>query len=438
MRTRQAGLYLLAKNHALAAAGIPALPGAGHEATLAGWGPALAGAVFFALSLGLGWGTLFGLWGLCWSSARGLLRRLGPWIALAVPGWAGVRGDGALAGALAACALGAVGIAAAGSRRPSSLLRRGLLVGLVGLGLVPWARAPEGPFTRLRDRYLLTHPPGIALDTLYYRWTLYPAEALKPLAAKSQPTAAPAPALPPTRYERFCDEASRLGVVCLPRPGAGADLTVALRGETIRLAAAGGATGWPDGDLPGQREAWAELSRQTDPARPLRRATAAALFLGVPLALCWALATWADRLSRALPGPKARRAGAAACAALVAGLLALTAVPNPDLTATRRRWAEAEQERLALAGKLLLSPNAALRFHAARLARQLGPAAAPLLLDGLTDPVINVRYAAAESLGAVGAPQVRDVLLRVLESPEEWYVKERAYGALRRLGWRPR
>jgi HEAT repeat protein len=83
------------------------------------------------------------------------------------------------------------------------------------------------------------------------------------------------------------------------------------------------------------------------------------------------------------------------------------------------------------------SGRPAERFYAARAAGELGPAAVPVLLEALADPVINVRYAAAQSLGKIGGEASRSALLAVLRSRESWYVKERAYSALWRTGWRP-
>jgi HEAT repeat protein len=121
--------------------------------------------------------------------------------------------------------------------------------------------------------------------------------------------------------------------------------------------------------------------------------------------------------------------GALLLAALLAaglGLLGAVGKPPPKPPGT----AEALRQGLD-------SADPVRRFYAVRGTRAAGPAAAPFLLRALEDPVINVRYGAAEALGAVPAPVVADRLLAVLASREEWYVKERAYASLWRLGWRP-
>ncbi|MHB8766148.1 MAG: hypothetical protein ACYDA8_17665, partial [Deferrisomatales bacterium] len=84
-RTREAALHLLAKNEALALGNLPALPGAGFLGELSSWAPAAAGAGFYGLSLGLGAGTLLGLWAAGTRRLPGRAGRFAPWAALAAP-----------------------------------------------------------------------------------------------------------------------------------------------------------------------------------------------------------------------------------------------------------------------------------------------------------------------------------------------------------------
>ncbi len=426
-RTREAALHLLAKNRALADAGLVALPGNGHWEVMASWAPAWAGALFFGLSLGLGAATLLGVWARVTSLLPGRLGRVLPWAAAAVPAAALAGGDLALCVMLGAVALGA---AATQSRRGALIARAGLVrraaaLALVLLGLVPWATAPEGPFTRLRDRWLLPTGVGLLLDGFYYRWTLYPAESLKPLRALTQPTAAVAEDVPAAEREGFCRQAASLGILCVPDPQA-ADVLVRTSQAGVSLERGGHLVAWAE-DLPGRRAAWQNLSDATDRGWALRRATAAALFFGCPLALCWLLASLAHgsgaRIRHRLWEPAAAIVSAAALsAALAAGALA-----GSSPTAPVGRAVEAA----------LASEDPATRFYAVRATPPLGANAVPLLVEALCDPVVNVRYAAAEALGRVEGTELgRRALREVLEGAEEWYVKERAYAALWRTGWR--
>jgi hypothetical protein len=201
-------------------------------------------------------------------------------------------------------------------------MRRVPLLALCAVGLVPWALAPEGPFTRLRDQVLFETPAGLAVDQFYYRWTLYPAEALKPLAAKTQPLAAVSPELAPGRRSRWCAEARRLGVLCVDGAGTdpGVDLTVAPEGKTLVLAAGATRLPWPR-DAAGQGETWRQFSAARDTHRALRRATGIALFVGCPLGLCWLLTSATLGVASRFPPGLRRRLAAGVLAAAFAGIL---------------------------------------------------------------------------------------------------------------------
>lgn len=434
LRTREASLHLLAKNRALAEAGFLALPGVGHWETLTSWLPGAAGALFFGLSLGLGAGTLFGVWARSTRGLPGVPGRIAPWAALAVPVWALGAGDPALAAALAAAALGAVWSQTSG-RAPevrAGMLRALVLAPLLA-ALLPWAMAAEGPFTRLRDRFLLTSPLGVVVNTSYYRWTLYPAEVLKPPAALSQPTAAVSGEVSSEDRDRFCRQALRWGLLCVDsREGADAELLLANR--SLELVRGEGRVHWP-GDRNAQGAAWRALSAASDRSGPLRRATYWALFLGCPLALCWGFSSLALSAGSLVRG-RWRVLACLGTASLLAASLGAAGLPDHRLEGVRSRLA-AEPPDPREVHAALASDSAVVRFYGARAA---GPARleADLLADALSDPLINVRYAAAEALGAGGGPQARELLLEVLRNPEEWYVKERAYASLWGLGWRGR
>lgn len=438
LRTRDAALHLLLKNRALEAAGFVPLPGAGHGEVLGSWMPGAAGALFFGLSLGLGAGTLLGLWV---RVTRALPSRAGglvPWAALAVPLWAAAAGDLLLAAALAAVAAGALATQLPGRVAPARQgALRALVLVSVALGFFPWATAPEGPFTHLRDRHLLDTAAGRAVNEFYYRWTLYPAEVLKPLAARSQPTvAAPVP-LAAGELERFCRDALGWGVLCVDDPR-GADVHLTSSGPGLELARGDAGVAWPRNPS-AQADAWKALSSRADRARALRQATYWALFLGCPLALAWGFSSLALAAGALLGKGHRGTLASLAVAGLLAASLGAAGRPDPSLSQMRVRLGgpgtgapEADVIRAALA-----SPSAVERFYGARAAGRARVEAHDLV-EALSDPVVNVRYAAAEALGRTGGDRSREALLELLRSPEEWYVKERAYAALWRLGWRGR
>ncbi len=464
LRTREEALHLLAKDRALEAVGVFPLPGNGHWETLASWAPAGAGSLFFGLSLGLGLATLVAFWcracgtlasrGLATGVAgapnaetrRGLLHHIrrqggrwlgkfGPWAALAIPAWAAARGDATLATGLAVLVIGVVWSQAGGFAPPSRaiVLRVGLLLWFLP-ALILWARAPEGPFTRPRDQWLLPTPVGSLINEFYYRWTLYPAEALKPLIAKSQPTAWVTDEVPPNPKESFCTQARELGLLCVDAVAAAdciaseADGTMVLMRGSVRKT-------WPKN--PGaQRDAWKAFSQETDRAVALRKATAMSLFFGCPLALCWALSSLAVAAGD-LFGRGWRRALAAHVAAVfLAGSLFSAGLPDPARMTLRETLERSPVNREEIL-RYTASANPVERFYAIRAAGRASGNEA-LLMQALSDPVINIRYAAAEALGRTGGSQAQEALQEILISPEAWYVKERAYAGLWRLGWRPK
>ncbi|MBI5444209.1 MAG: HEAT repeat domain-containing protein [Deltaproteobacteria bacterium] len=435
LRTRAATLHLLQKNHALLAAGVPPLPGAGHWAEMASPAPTAAGAVFFGLSLGLGAGALLALWVVVARRLGGPRAFAASWTVLFPSLWAAFQNDAGLAAALAAIGAGAALLQAqAPQPSPRSHPLAVACAVVTALGLVPWALAPEGGFTRFRDRVLFRSELGLALDRLYYRWTLYPAEALKPLAGRSQPTVAPSPQLPPDAAAAFCREARPAGLLCVAAGSPGGDATAVpgASGAPV-LAAPGARIPWPR-DASTRPEAWQLLSRASDRAVALRSATGLALLAGCPAALLWLAGVAASRLRAVAPSGRRGIAASVAAAALVAGGLAALARSDPGL-ARARSLADAPRPSRTEVEGFLRSPDPAARYYAARAAAALGPAAERALLSALGDPVVNVRYAAAQSLGAAGTGRARQALLRLVEGPDEWYVKERAYAALERLGW---
>lgn len=435
-RTREAALHLLNKNKAIQAAGLPALPGVGHLEMLASRFPDLAGALFYGLSFGLGWGTLLALW------ASGVGRLPGPWRRLTwtvtvLPLWAAWAGDAGLALTLLAMCLAVI------VRRPGSALGAEpravgnlVLVAVVATGLIPWAVAPEGAFTRFRDRLLLRRGVGLALDEFYYRWTLFPAEALKPVAAKSQPVAFFLPTIEGGETPEFCAQALSLRILCIPQAASGADFQVVPYQDGVLLQKDGVEISWPR-ERESRSDRWMEFSRMTDEARPLRKLTAVALFVGVPTALCCGLAALSSAFGARIPAQRWRLPGSTACAALIAGALWAGSVPDPHHRKTLEELRAPSQPSWERVASYLASERPIDRFYAAFAAGRFGQRAIPLLLEALSDPVINVRYAAAQSLGAVGGARARAALLEVLANPEAWYVKEKAYAALWRMGWRP-
>jgi len=430
---------------------------------MASWAPAAAGTLFYGLSLGVGLATLVALWArACGATAEAAdtlasrlernratalrtsvrllraaspwFRRLAPWAALALPAWELAGGDAVLAGTLALLTVGALWLQGFGAVSPTRALalRASLLVWFLA-ALVPWATAPEGPFTRLRDQWLLPTPVGSLVNDFYYRWTLYPAEALKPLAARSQPTVQVTPEVPRPLRDAFCAQAREIGPLCVDTPEA-ADLAAVPEGEGPALALGAARIPWPRARA-SQRGAWRDFSEATDSRSALRHATRTALFFGCPLALCWAFSSLAASAGGLFGLGRRGLLAAHVVAALLAASLFSAGLAEPSLEAERAALTDPSPDPAAIR-RYAASDDPVARFYAVRAAGRAGREQQDLLVDALSDPVINVRYAAAEALGLTGGDRAVEALREVLGSPEAWYVKERAYSGLWRLGWR--
>jgi len=438
LKTGEVALMLLEKNKALAAADIISLPGPSHWETIASWKPAGAGAVFFGLSLGLGFGTLMGLWVKCSSFASGKTGKIVQWAPANLAVWALLMGDAALAAMFVAMLCGIVALHSIRVQK-QNLSRNVLLplacLAIISVGIWPWATAGEGPFTRMRDKLFLGSSLGLGVNSFYYKWTFYPAEVLKPLATRSQPVVSVEPDVPPEFVDDFCETIDKFNGICLPGPVVGADLSFAVSENGVREIRAAGISGpWPS-DPKNQKEAWNELSSKTYSFKATRSATAWALVGGCPLALIATLAgivMWLGEKS----GP-GKTAMALAFSVLIALGLGFSGWSNNGRSKVLDTFNNSTLPSIDEVGQIFENGDNVARFYTTREMRRYGVRAIPLLTRALADPVINIRYAACESLGEINSSRSKRALKKILEGNSDWYVKDRAYFALRRLGWRP-
>ena len=359
--------------------------------------------------------------------------------ALAPGAWALVEGDHTLAVALLILALAGLwqaegNIEESWKERVWSIAAMAVLLA----GFLPWAMAGEERFTRLRDRFLLPTETGRAVSDFYYRWTLYPAEALKPLAARTQPVAVLDPALPSETARAVASEALALRVLAVDESpsGRGADFRIETRQGKPAAVAGQIVVPWPVGDAEALKQAFSELSRQSDSAYPLRKATLYLLMGGVPLALAFVLLGAARRVGAAasFAGERARVWGASIAVLLLAGGLAWAGLPSKEADRYRRLAEAADAPETIQA---MASGDPVERLYGVIGAARHGRAAQARLLERLDDPVLNIRYAAAASLGSAPTPEVKQRLSSLLPEERDWYVQERIYAALWRMGWRP-
>jgi hypothetical protein len=438
-RTREAALALLDKNRLLVNAGHFAVPGESHWDAMAAWPTAWIGGLFFALTLGIGGTAVAYAWGRLLSPLPRPVRFVLSVPALAPAVWALSKGDKTLAIALLVLAL--AGLWQAEGSSPESWKERlwSLAATAVLLaGFLPLAPAGGERFTRVRDRLLLPTETGRAVSDFYYRWTLYPAEAIKPLATRTQPVAALDPALPLETARLIASEALALRVLAVPESpsGRGADFRIEYRrGEPVAVAGQA-VVPWPVGKPEELRQAFSELSKKSDGAFPLRRATLLLLLGGLPLSLALVFLGLARRLGAAasFAGERAGAWGASVAVLLLAGSLAWAGMEPKEAERFRSLAETADAPEVIRA---MASEDPVERLYGVIGAARHGPAAKAQLLERLDDPVLNVRYTAAASLGSAPSPEVKQRLSTLLREERNWYVQERIYAALWRMGWRP-
>lgn len=427
IRTRYASLHLLEKNKALLESGRVALPGAGHIDTLASWAPAFAGALFFALALGVGYGAVSFLYGYQW---RRIPRRFWSWAALPLailPFVALYRNEWdthvalTLAGATGVIfGLKAEGEAAFDRKKALTAVLAAILI---AIGFLPWATAREGAFTRIRDTVLLNFDALRPVSDFYYRWTLYPAEAIKPVDIRTQPGAAVEEKL---RAE-FCPSAWQLGIVCMPPGAGGYDFVVKPEAENAVLVSGSARMVWDYSSMEANAANFKNFGDATDTARILRRSTAISLTWLLPLAILAALSYGCLMLGRNNPTYAVIAAFAIAAAT---GYLGMAGSGREELDRLANGGSSFEEVSAALN-----SPYPVKRLYGAVAAGRDPEPHSARLMRALTDPVVNVRYNAALSLGGLRTEEAKKRLSAILASDEEWYVKFRAYSALAQLGW---
>lgn len=426
--TKESTALLLEKNRALLQAGLVALPGAGHLQVMEGAGPALAGGLFFALSLGIGGGALSWLTGL-------VLGRLPSHVAalfaapLFIPSvYSLVKGAPLPAAYMALAAITGLwfGLKASGkifACRRETLATLAVFF-ILAAGFSTWRFSGLSPFVKIRDSALMGSLTLRPVSDFYYRWTLYPAEAIKPLDSATIPIVkADVP-----EKDAFCAQAWDMGFFCAPPGMKVYDLEASARDGFIQLTYKGRSAKWRPGDTRFNRDELKTLTDSTDTARPLRRATFISLMYGLPMA---AIILLTLLISESTTTAKVRLSMALALA------LGIAWAGLPDDASLKHAQMAAGKGYASLASGMLASSDPVERFYGAFAAASDPSSNESKLIEALDDPVLNVRYQAATALGGATSARARERLLQMLSSGDEWYVKFRAYNALLKMGWHP-
>jgi len=315
-------------------------------------------------------------------------------------------------------------------------------------------------FTNIRDHLLLGNRAGQAITAAYYAYTLYPAEAFKSLEQKQIRTCVLDSSLPPalrSQLERVLRSRDYLPVA----DGHPAHLTIARASPSMQLKLiSGDRTVFRVSEkelLNRTGEVLARYSRELDRNGMFRKLTLTCLLLGFPLVLFVFLFSLLSCVPDLFLTVNLSNAIATVICILAGGILLVpvyqghSAPPSAADPATALSAASATARiaalrqacddgrdifRQARAQKLQKSPHVAVRYWLARsLAYSKHPGARAMLLDLADDPVPVV---ACQALWALGQRKDRQSIPGIVDrinASSHWYIQMYAYRALRTLGW---
>ncbi|MBI4596368.1 MAG: HEAT repeat domain-containing protein [Candidatus Tectomicrobia bacterium] len=327
------------------------------------------------------------------------------------------------------------------------------------LALLWVTQMKEQRFLDIRDKMLLPNAAGRAVTNFYYRYTLYAAEAFKPLEMKS---------LKICYLEGIKDRSIReklagklLQFDYLPVSGR-SEVDLEVLEEAGRLVFHHRGEGILETTTerfllqPG--EVLQVFSQQSDRYAPFRRFTVATLELASPLAFYLLLySLFYLLLCIFLPVKKASLLSAVFCFMVGIGLLAPLLFYSQsedikDSNVSEKLASDSWQERVAglkflnnqglglgnltMARKMASSPHIPERYWLARvMGHNRQPEGYQILVQLLEDSHINVACMAFEALGRRGESRAISLILPQLATTDSWYKQMYAYRALRRLGW---
>ena len=343
-------------------------------------------------------------------------------------------------------------------RRPDRQILAWRALPLAAIALAWSAQYDSHLFIDLRDHLLMSSPAGRNVSAFYYRYTLYPAEALKSLDQRLIKTIAwPGPEAearhPGLRRELI--RADYLPVENVPA----VDLGLAIRADRLVFTRNAEPLWEVDTErfFADPRAVMSDLSKASDRWPPFRAFTYAGVLLAFPIALYLLLFALLRLVFGVFSGErKADALAAAGCLLIGLGLLfhfhfSREAAPPPEewgAVLHSPRWQKrvaALREIHARKGDIfaisdyappLLSPYPQERYWLARaLGTSPNPEAPAHLLRLLDDPQLNVQTMALEGLAQRRDRFAANQILRRLKNSQDWYFQMYAYRALRALGW---
>lgn len=461
-------LNLLQATEAVTRAGYLAVPNARVAEHLNSLATAMAGGMFFTLSIGAGLSlaTLFGIW--LWDRVFERRRKAGYFCLLVwatalilvnANGWNPVASTYLTVVPLVT-AFTAIQLLPA---RTTLLSPSGVfwpVSAAIILALLWSLVLDRHMFTNIRDHLLLGNRVGQTITEAYYTYTLFPAEAFKSLNQKQIRTCVLDNSLNRPSWDRLERTLRALDYLPLPA-GYPADLTITQEIDSQHFSLADSRQAGisvPERELLNDTvSVLAAYSRDQDRNRFFRALTLACLLLGFPLVLY----TLAFNILGSLPNlfltvNLSDIIGALLCVVVGGALLvpvyrghsATTepgnaimslSAPSATLRIAALRQACRDQRDIAVEAKncgLDKSAHLAERYWLARsLAYSNTPEARIMLSAMANDPTTIV---ACQALWAMGERKNRDVVPEIIErikTASHWYTQMYGYRALRTLGW---
>lgn len=354
----------------------------------------------------------------------------------------------------------AVSLKFVSSQRNKNIWFEGVIqfVPIILLALL-WSSQLEGNlFSNLRDQLLLSNTLGTKINDFYYRYTLYPAEALKTLDQKILKTCQLQNIRETHTKELLEKELAKYDYLCV-KDAPKADLKIEQNNNTLVFKNSGKVIlkTTPTEFFFIPHKILREFSSKSDRHSFFRQFTLLSLLMAFPILLYIALYTLFYVLLRLFMGAGASSilasilcltAGLALLAYFHSGKIENITRKNLVTALESERWQKRvaalkmiDREGLDIAGfssyeNFLESPRMVERYY---LAKALGTSRQPetykQLLLFLDDPHINVVCMALDSLGRRGNAQALQRIMEVLKTSNLWYEQWYAYKAMRRLGW---
>jgi hypothetical protein len=346
------------------------------------------------------------------------------------------------------------------AERPSGRrfwLTRAVPILLLALGW--FASYDQNLFIDVRDHVLMSNPAGDAVNSFYYRYTLFPAEVFKPLNQKQITTALLTPAVSNRRQARVSEELIWNDLLPV-RPGSAVDLTIECTGDRLvfRQHAEVLADVTIERFLADSRGVLNEISAKSDRWDPFRWVTYWGVLVAFPIVL-YVLVFALLRLCTGVffEDHRADLVCAAACLLVGFGILAgfvmsRAAQPQPAELAPALVSGPWQKQVAALKAireqgldicdlpgwrDLHGSPRPQVRYWLGKaLAASRTPEASAELTRLLNDPHLNVRTMALEGLAQRHDRSAVARIRAFIAASNDWYDQFYAYRALRALGWK--